>query len=355
MRIEPASSAGAPRGYFAKFMELVETSLASRYMQANVVYLLYTSIIIYINSQLAPRADDAYADDVCADPPANPPPPLQTPTLSPPSPPPPPRSYYGYADDGSYFYRYPDDTLYRMKLRSINQLYIAAGVIHLFNAFQYIFAWLPLGYGLLHPVMIPEYLNVLGAALYLASASKYNETLSSYTSDTTKLVHRIETASSFIEVLAAVGWTVVWWKTHARGRGRGLTVDDPDFWGNVFIVVPSVIYFVYNVQNLKDPEGYGTNYLFTKGDTLYFVGSLFYILCALRDDGWFDSFVVGGALFRGLGLAWLWERACGRCCSCEVADSVKALGEEGAYGYASPPEEAPLTGGARFAPTRAAF
>ena len=261
------------------------------------------------------------------------------------------RSYYGYNDDGSYYPRYPDDTLYRMKLRGINQLYVAAGVIHLFNAFQYIYAWLPLGYGLLHPVMIPEYLNVLGAALYLVSASYYNETFSSYTSEATLRVHRIETASSLIEVFAALGWALVWWKTHARGRGRGLTFDDPDFWGNFFIVVPSFFYFVYNIQNLRDPESYGTNYLFAQGDTLYFVGSIFYILCALRDDGWFNSFWVCGALFRGLGVAWLWERACGRCWSCEAEEQEHVKSFE----YATPPgEDTPLSSGARFAP-RLAF
>ncbi len=356
------STATAPRGLFGRYMELFEASLSSRYMQANVVYLIYTSIILYINLRLAPKADEAYTDDVCVaawlpNPP--PPHPFSPSSLSPSPALPLPHSYYAYSDDGSYAYRYPDDTLYRMKLRSINELYIAAGVIHLFNAFQYIFAWFPLGYGLLHPVMIPEYLNVLGATLYLVSASKYNETLSaSYTSAQTLLVHRIETASSLIEVFAAFGWTLVWWKTHARGRGRGFTVDDPDLWGNVLIVVPSIIYFAYNVQNLKDPESYGTNYLFAQGDALYFAGSIVYVLCALRDDGWYDSFWLGGALFRGLGVAWLWERCgCSRWWSCEAEGGVKALGGGGAegYGYAAPPEEAPLTGGAKFPPKRSAF
>jgi hypothetical protein len=239
-----------------------------------------------------------------------------------------------------------------MKLRGINQLYVAAAVIHFFNAFQYIYAWLPLGYGVLHPVMIPEYLNVLGATLYLVSASKYNETLSSNTSFATLTVHRIETSSAFFEILAALGWTLVWWKTHARGKGRGLTFDDPDFWGNFFIVVPSFIYFVYNVQILKDLESYDTNQLYKKGDLLYFVGSIFYVFCALRDDGWFNSFFVFGATFRRLGLAFLWERACGRCWSCEVEEEGKAVGDGDAGYGAAPGEDAPLSGGARFAPIR---
>ena len=53
------------RGIFAKFFDLVDASLSSRYMQANIVYLVYTSLIMYINLSLAPKADDAYTDDVC--------------------------------------------------------------------------------------------------------------------------------------------------------------------------------------------------------------------------------------------------------------------------------------------------
>ena len=202
-------------------------------------------------------------------------------------------------------------------------------MIHLFNAFQYIYAWLPLGYGLLHPVMIPEYLNVLGAALYLWSASLYNQTVTdwTYASPATLRVHEIETASSLIEVFAALGWTAVWWLTHARGKGRGLTLDDPDFMGQVLIVVPSIVYFAYNLQNLKDPGSYGTNELYVKADDLYFAGSLFYVLCALRDDEWFASLWVFGAVWRGTGAAWAWERAFGQCASCEGGDEDAGKGQ----------------------------
>ena len=194
----------------------------------------------------------------------------------------------------------PDDTLYQQRLRGINALYVAAGVIHLINALQYIYAWMPLGYGFLHPVMIPEYLNVLGAALYLWSASLYNTTITDYTYDAaTKVttygpsvlrVHEIETASSLIEVFAAIGWCLVWAFTYIPGPGRGYTLDDPDMSGNLLILVPSIIYFVYNVQNLRDPSSYNDNTLYETGDTWYFVGAVFFFCSALRDDGWFPSF-----------------------------------------------------------------
>ncbi len=184
------------------------------------------------------------------------------------------------------------DTPYQQKLRGLNALYIAAGVIHLINAFQYIYAWFPLGYGLLHPVMIPEYLNVIGAALYLWSASLYNQNIKDYTYEgpSTLAVHRIETASSAIEVCAAFGWAGVWVWTYVGGPGRGWTLDDPDFYGNFFIIAPSIMYLVYNVENLRDPPSYASNFLYRQADALYFAGAVFYILAALRDDGWFQSF-----------------------------------------------------------------
>jgi hypothetical protein len=38
-------------------------STQSRYMRASVVYLIYTSLIMYINLQLAPSAAALYSDD----------------------------------------------------------------------------------------------------------------------------------------------------------------------------------------------------------------------------------------------------------------------------------------------------
>ncbi len=212
----------------------------------------------------------------------------------------------------------PEDTLYQQRVRGLNALYIAAGVIHLVNAFQYIFAWMPLGYGLLHPVMIPEYLNIVGAALYLWSASLYDANLTDYTTGadgsvtygaSVLLTHEIETASALIEVLAAVGWCVVWALAYTPGPSRGYTLDDPDFMGNLLILVPSIIYLVYNVQNLTNPASFGTNSLYEIGDTWYFVGSVFFLCSSLRDDGWIAGFGLWPAARAALGAAGLGPRA----------------------------------------------
>ena len=204
----------------------------------------------------------------------------------------------------AYNYVIPVDSKYRQSVASINAMYIVAGVIHLVNALQYIYAWFPLGFGLLSPVMIPEYLNVVGAGLYLVGAARYNAAM--HNADITHSIHVIETIASLIEVFAAFGWTIVWWYTFVRGPGRGLTLDDPDFTGNALIVVPSIIYLVYNVNNLIDPNNYYTGpnaELYMTADLWYFIGSIVYVFSALRDDGWFPSFrIFGAAVFGALGV-----------------------------------------------------
>lgn len=82
--------------------------------------------------------------------------------------------------------------------------------------------------------------------------------------------------------------------------------------------MPSIIYFAYNIQLIRDPDGYGTNLLYEKADLLYFVGALTYVLAAARDDGFYPDFVVFGLLWRYSGLAWVAERASARC-RCTVA------------------------------------
>ena len=57
----------APQTCIDRFLARVEVSAASRYTQASIVYLLYVSIILFINLSLSPAADAAYNDDVYID------------------------------------------------------------------------------------------------------------------------------------------------------------------------------------------------------------------------------------------------------------------------------------------------
>jgi hypothetical protein len=210
----------------------------------------------------------------------------------------------------------PEFAAYNEAIENINNLFIAAGVIHLVNAFMYIWSWLPLGYTLCSVVMIPEYLNVLGASLYLYTANQYGKMDGTYTDDITFRVHYIETAAASIELVAAFGWATTWYLTFPRRTvGRGWTLDDPDSWGNIFIVVPSIYYIAYNIQILSNPADYCCNDVYKTGDNLYLLGAVFYLIAALRDDGLFRCLPAGGVCSYG----------------CDARTPLDPLGNENAY------------------------
>jgi hypothetical protein len=75
--------------------------------------------------------------------------------------------------------------------------------------------------------------------------------------------------------------------TYIRTLGRGFTLDDPDTVAWLATTISSIIYIVYNIQINVQPEQYGTNYLYTYGDIVYFLGSCYYIFAALRDENCF--------------------------------------------------------------------
>jgi len=142
-----------------------------------------------------------------------------------------------------------------------------------------------------HPHVIPVPTRALSYLVLFLALVQYTSFLypqcNEYTSDVTMRVHRLETAAALLEVVAACGWTYTWWLTYPRRLGRGWTLDDPDFWAVVFIVVPSLVYVAYNFQIVRDPSLYGTDMLYSTGDILYACGASCYLAAALRDDGWF--------------------------------------------------------------------
>jgi hypothetical protein len=85
----------------------------------------------------------------------------------------------------------------------VNRYYIGLGFLHLLSAFLYWWAWR--GRSWLDIIMIPEYLNHIEAGLYLWSAFWYSkqDTLGGYY---TLAVHRIELTAAIIELFASFGW-----------------------------------------------------------------------------------------------------------------------------------------------------
>ncbi|CAF1312480.1 unnamed protein product [Rotaria sordida] len=169
---------------------------------------------------------------------------------------------------------------------NINRYYIIFGILHLISAFLYWWAWRDRSW--LDIIMIPEYLNHIEAGLYLWSAFWYSkqDTLGGYY---TLAVHKIEMTAAIIEVVASFGWIMSWYLTYTRTLGRGFTFDDPDTVAYLTTTISSVIYIVYNIQINIYPEQYGTNILYKYGDILYFIGAWYYIFAGLRDENclWF--------------------------------------------------------------------
>jgi len=86
---------------------------------------------------------------------------------------------------------------------NINRYYIGLGILHLLSAFLYWWAWRDRSW--LDIIMIPEYLNHIEAGLYLWSAFWYSKQ-NNLTGYYTLAVHKIELTAAIIELIASFGW-----------------------------------------------------------------------------------------------------------------------------------------------------
>ena len=187
----------------------------------------------------------------------------------------------GIADDpylySYYEYEEPSPVCDERGFTSVNRQYVALAAVHLVTAFMYGAAWR--GWFAAHAasaplwaralILVPEALNVVEAALYLYTSTLYAP-LSVVGADNAcnadpdcpgyHRLHRLELAAAAVEMAAALLWAWSWWYTHERGRGRGLTPFDPDLWSSLLLIAPSAMYIAYNVQIIRDPSTYGSNY-----------------------------------------------------------------------------------------------
>jgi len=216
---------------FYKFKSAFLRSLTNRYMFANIVYLVYAIGILIIDYNLTLNSN--------------------------------------------------------VPLSDINNFYLGLGVLHLCSAVLYLWSWKYFSW--IHIIMIPEYLNMVEASLYITSASMYNdENPYYYTTDLVTLnVHRIELTAALVEFFASIGWIITWWMAYERVPGRGWSLDDPDVIAFLCTFGSSCVYITYYIEITLHPEEYATNFLYENGDIVYFVGSVYYLLASMRDDGWF--------------------------------------------------------------------
>ncbi|CAF1408967.1 unnamed protein product [Adineta ricciae] len=173
----------------------------------------------------------------------------------------------------------------------VNKMYLGLAIVHMISAALYWWAWKDHCWN--DVIMIPEYLNLVEASLYLWSAVWYQNEDGLYGPYTLAL-HKLETVAAFVELFASFGWIMSWYRTYTRALGRGFTFEDPDTVAYTLTTLSSFIYIAYNIQILMNPDGYGTNTLYYNGDIIYSIGAIFYLWANLRDDGWLWWMPVAG-------------------------------------------------------------
>ncbi|CAF1216522.1 unnamed protein product [Adineta ricciae] len=180
----------------------------------------------------------------------------------------------------------------------INRIYFVLAIVNIIMAILLCWAWRERS--VFDIVMIPEYLNIIQAILYLWSAMWYpkQDTLGGYF---TMAVHKIELVASVIGLFAAIGWIVSWFLTYTRIFGRGYTLDDPDMIATVAMIANAIIYLVYNIQLMISPEYYESNMLYKTGDICDFIEACFCVFACLRDDDWFWFLPIAGQYGIALG------------------------------------------------------
>lgn len=180
-----------------------------------------------------------------------------------------------------------------------NKIYFYFGIVHLINAIMYLYTWKGYGRHYSDVVLLPEYMNIIGAILYLISSALYSSEYVEGEPETVSInyyiVRHIELTASLLEVLAAIGWVNAWYIEFYRNYGclshptpgRGWTFDDPDIPANITIIIASLIYLYYNIIISISIKNYQNDYTYIYGDYMYFINSIFYLLAALRDCEWF--------------------------------------------------------------------
>lgn len=149
------------------------------------------------------------------------------------------RSRYFYASVVYVAYTYPMYFNVDFSSEKNNRVYLEFAIVHVVNAFMYAYAWDDKKWNDVE--LVPEYLNIIEASLYLWSATLYPKI---YTSDDDNAGYaaafytsrKLELAASAIDVVASFGWVYTWWLGYQKYRalpeptsGRGWTIEGHSF------------------------------------------------------------------------------------------------------------------------------
>jgi len=157
--------------------------------------------------------------------------------------------------------------------------------VHLFDAILYLWMWLEL-MSLKHFLLTPDWLNLLGALIYITSTSLYKYQYENNSSNPNEkgdktiffgVVRRLELSASVLELAMSFGWVWQWFVEYRSDLirdpfscvGRGFTLDDPDVWANITLIVAASYYVAYNVTVFMDYSRYDTCNLYVVGDQVH--------------------------------------------------------------------------------------
>jgi hypothetical protein len=156
------------------------------------------------------------------------------------------------------------DSAYQVALRRVHLFYVAAALIHVANAVQYLSVWPAFRnpasgafWRLWDWVQAPEWLNFCGAALSLAAAAQLDAQRvvgpERFSDGTAANVAQLELAAAVLQAAAVVGWAAVWYATHARGAGRGTTPADPECLAVLALAPAAGIAVAFRAAALQSP------------------------------------------------------------------------------------------------------
>jgi hypothetical protein len=205
-----------------------------------------------------------------------------------------------FCDDVAIFEHQCDDKV-------LNVQYVILASLHVFNAFQYFAAWIPwmkmnekAAWALKLIFIFPEFLNIIEGSLYLYSATTYQSIADSQRCSIdvhcpkSMRMHYIESVAASIECVASCFWVYAWYYIF-RLENEGLRkrdklkilLCDPEFYSVAALVAASVLYIWYYEQVDRHPRKFGRSVLNEKGDVIYFLGALCFLISSMKICGVF--------------------------------------------------------------------
>jgi len=108
---------------------------------------------------------------------------------------------------------------YQGNLEEQNHNYLVYAVIHVINSCMFLWSWSERNY--YEVECWPEYLNIIGSALWLNSSLDYpflytsNDDAATF-SESFYHCRRVELAAAAVELAACIGWALIWYKGYVE-------------------------------------------------------------------------------------------------------------------------------------------